>query len=179
MNCDQLKKLIPDLLLDDLDELTQKEVQSHLASCQNCKQEVENLATLWRKLGEIPEQKPSPELRLRFDTMLEAYKEGLHHVNSRRSWRNVANSWLEKWWPKQPIIQFATAALLLIFGIVIGSRLNVFKAQNGEMDQLRTEVQNMRRTFAISLLKQKSPSERLHGVSLSYQLKMKALLTFS
>lgn len=170
MNCDQLKKIIPDILLNDLDDQIEEAVQAHLSLCPDCKQEVGKLTAIWEKFGAIPEEKPSPELRLRFETMLEAYKQGSHQKHSKRSWRDVINLWLEKWWPKQPIIQFATAALLLVFGIVIGSRLNVLKTQNGEMQQLRAEVQNMRRTVAISLLKQQSPTERLHGVSLSYQL---------
>ena len=170
MKCDQLKNYIPDLLLDELDEKTKFEIENHLSICPACKAEVENLSTVWIKLGLIPEGQPSADLRIRFDTMLEAYQQGLQQAKVRKNWRKVMNSWLEKWLPRQPIFQFATAISLLFIGLAIGSRLNLIKSHNGEMAQLRSEVQNMRRMVALSLLKQQSPSERLQGVSLSYQL---------
>ncbi len=170
MNCDQFKKIIPDILMDNLDRDAQATVEAHLLSCPSCKHEMESLKTLWAKLGTIPDEQPGPALRLRFDTMVEAYQQGIKQAKPGRSLFEVINSWLEKWFPKQPIFQFATAVLLLILGIVIGARINVVKTQNGKMSQLRREVQNMRRTVAISLLKQQSASGRLQGVSLSYQL---------
>jgi len=170
MKCDQLKSHIPDLLLDELDEPTKSAIESHLSICPACKTEMESLGMLWTKLGAIPEQQPGADLRLRFDTMLEAYKEGLQQAAVRKNWLEIVNGWLEKWLPKQPIVQFATAVILLLIGVVIGSRLSLVKSHNGEMAQLRSEVQNMQRTVALSLLKQQSPSERLQGVSLSYQL---------
>lgn len=170
MKCDQLKNYIPDLLLDDLDEKTKSEIEQHLSICQVCKAEVENLSMIWIKLNSIPEEQPSADLRLRFDTILEAYQQGLQQAIVKKNWHEVVNVWLEKWLPRQPIFQFATAIILLFIGVVIGSRLNLVKSHNGEMVQLRSEVQNMRRMVAMSLLKQQSPSERLEGVSLSYQL---------
>jgi len=170
MKCEQLKNYIPGLLLGELDEKTKSEIENHLSICRACKAEVENLSTVWTKLGSIPEEEPSTDLRLRFDTMLEAYQQGMQQAKVRKNWREVMNGWLEKWLPRQPIFQFATAITLLFIGLAIGSRLNFVKSHNGEMAQLRSEVQNMQRMVALSLLKQQSPSERLQGVSLSYQL---------
>ena len=170
MKCDQLKNYIPDLLLDELDDKIKSEIENHLSLCPACKAEVENLSTVWLKLGSIPEEQPATDLRLRFDTMLEAYQQGLQQAKVRKNWREVVNGWLEKWLPRQPIFQFATAIILLFIGVVIGSRLNFVKSHHGEMAQLRSEIQDMQRTVALSLLKQQSPSERLQGVSLSYQL---------
>jgi len=170
MKCDQLKNYIPDLLLDEIDQKTRLEIEKHLSICHDCKTEIENLSSVWTKLGSIPERQPSADLRLRFDTMLEAYQQGLRQAAVRKNWREVVNGWLEKWLPRQPIVQFATAIILLFIGVLIGSRLSLVKSHNGEMAQLRSEVQDMQRTVALSLLKQQSPSERLQGVSLSYQL---------
>ncbi len=170
MKCDQIRNLIPDMLLEDLDEKAKSEMENHLSICQECKTEIENLATLWTKLGSISDEEPTAALRLRLNTMLEAYKQGLQHAKPARSWREMLNNWLGKWLPTQPIFQLATAVVLLFIGLVIGSRFNVVKRHNGEMAQLRSEVQNMRRMVALSLLKQQSPIERLQGVTLSYHL---------
>jgi hypothetical protein len=171
MKCNQLSIYIPDLLLDQLDKKTISEIENHLSICQNCKVKVENLNTIWTKLGSIPEQEPTTDSRLRFKTMLEAYKQGLHQAKVARPWREIVNSWLEKWLPRQPITKFALGMLLFVVGIIIGSKFGVIKKSNGELAQLQQEVQNLRRTVTISLLKQQSPSERLQGVSLTSQLK--------
>ena len=104
MKCDQLKSHIPDLLLDQLDKESKSEIEKHLSICQGCKAEFENLNTVWEKLGSISEQQPGADLRLRFETMLEAYKQGLQQAKLRKNWREVVNCWLEKWLPKKPLI---------------------------------------------------------------------------
>jgi Tfp pilus assembly protein PilN len=171
MKCNQVNRYLPDLLLDQLDNKTKSEIESHLSICQKCKMEVENLNTMWTKLGSIPEQEPNTDSRFKFETMLEAYKQGMQQSKVTRSWREIINGWLEKWLPRQPIVQFATAILLFAVGIMIGSRFGPVKKNNGELTQLQQEVQNLRRSVTISLLKQQSPSERLQGVSLTSQLK--------
>ncbi len=170
MNCDQLKSLIPDYLNHNLEENMISEIEAHLASCSDCSQEVESLNKIWLKLGAIPEEEPSAALRLRFETMLEAYQQGLKQARQAKNWREILNGWLEKWLPRQPIFQFATAVMLLLVGLVIGTRIGMIKKSNGELAQLRQEVQDMRRTVTLSLLKQTSPVERLQGVSFSNQL---------
>lgn len=170
MNCDQLKSLLPDYLIHNLNENIIAEIGGHLASCSDCNQEVESLNKIWLKLGALPEEEPSATLSVRFETMLEAYQQGIKQAKQAKNWRETLNGWLEKWRPRQPIFQFATAVILLLVGLVIGTRIGMIKKSNGELTQLRQEVQDMRRTVALSLLKQTSPVERLQGVSFSNQL---------
>ncbi len=170
MNCDQIKSLIPDYFSHNLEKNKMAEFEGHLASCSNCSQEVESLNRIWLKLDTLPEEEPSPALRFRFETMLDAYQQGIKQAKQSKKLRETLNNWLEKWLPRQPMVQLATALALLLIGIFVGTRLGIVKKGNGELVQLRQEVQEMRATVALSLLKQSSPVERLQGVNFSNQL---------
>jgi len=159
-------------LIDNLQEPARLEVRNHLAACESCRSEAEGLKTLWAKLGAIPAAQPGPELRARFQVMLEAYRHGLDEAPS-RSWRQSMNEWLAGWWPSQPVLQFGLTLALLVVGLVAGWRLRPEPAvqPNGEITELRGELHQMRQMVALSLMQQQSASERLKGVSWSYQLK--------
>ncbi len=54
-----------------------------------------------------------------------------------------------------------------MIGLSVGYLLNASNGGNGEIVQLREDVHNMQQMVAVSLLDQRSPSERLKGVSWS------------
>ena len=66
------------------------------------------------------------------------------------------------------MLQAAAAAIIAVCGFVAGRYLP--HEQPSEMAGLRREVQDMREMFALSLLQQQSASDRLRGVSYSYQM---------
>jgi len=170
MKCKQTKKYFPDLLSDSLDESIKAEIQRHLGKCTSCKEEWESMSTLWAKLGSLPQEKPGGALKTRFYAMLEAYKDGLKQTESTPRVRPILDNWLERWWPRRSAYQFSLALILLIMRLLIGSLLSTTRPGNGDIAQLRSEVQSMRQMVTLSLLQQSSPSERLKGVSLSYQI---------
>ena len=170
MKCKEVRKHFPDFLIGNLEESAKSEIQTHLASCASCREEWENLGRMWAKLEMLPKEKPSEALHTRFHTMLEAYKQGLQQAKSTPQWRNILDRWLERWWPRKPAFQFALALMLLVGGLVVGSRFAATGRSNGELAQLRTEIHSMRRLVTLSLLHQQSPIERLRGVSWSYRV---------
>ncbi|HLF20754.1 MAG TPA: HEAT repeat domain-containing protein [Bacteroidota bacterium] len=169
-------ELLPDFLMGTFNEHERADIQSHLQSCTGCRQEYESLSMLWSSLGTLPEQKPSQALRERFFAMLSAYEQGIHHAASRPSAWTRLNELFARFWPTQPIVQFAMAIILFLIGGVVGSRIDqnidqtIKTESNTEIAQLRGEVLAMSRMLAVSLLQQQSASERLRGVSMSYQL---------
>lgn len=165
MNCQQSTELFPDYLLGNLNEAAAAEMQSHLDSCAACREEAESLRAIWAKLESLPQEQPSETMRPRFYAMLDAYQQGLQHSRSAPRLRDVMNGWLERWWPKQPALQFAFAVALLIAGLFIGTRLTAPPRENGELATLRNELHGMRELMTLTLLRQESPSERLQGVS--------------
>jgi hypothetical protein len=170
MTCQNIKELFPEFLTGELDRETQERVQSHLASCDSCREELENLSAIWTKLGVIPEEQPSGEVRIRFYTMLEAYKQGMTQESQPSRLKKVFSDVFEHMWPKRPAYQFSIALLFLVVGVAAGIFLSS-QGQNGtQLTMLQDEVQDMQQTLAISLLDKPSASERLQGVSLSSRM---------
>jgi HEAT repeat protein len=171
MECREVRDEFADYLIDNLEEPTGSQVQAHLAGCEACRSEAEDLRMLWAKMGSIPSAQPRPEMRDRFRVMLEAYRQGMHHA-APQSWWSSMNSWLAGWWPRQPALQFGLAVGLLIVGVAAGRQFREPAAAppNAEMTELRNELYETRQMVALSLMQQQSASERLRGVNWSYEL---------
>jgi len=74
--------------------------------------------------------------------------------------------------PRKPAYQLALALVLLAAGIGSGYVMSVRSRTTARTEAagLKSEVDEMRRILAVSLLKQASPSERLLGVSWSARI---------
>ena len=170
MQCEEVRNQFADYLTGTLNESAEEEVEKHLSSCAGCRHEIEGLRAVWMKLGSIPGEMPdSAGMRDKFEVMLEAYKQGLEHSSSSRLWNGI-NSWIARWWPQQPLLQFGVAVVLLAIGVFLGGSRPSVPVQNPEIGQLRQELHDTQQMVALSLLQQQSASERLKGVSWSNQL---------
>src|SRR5215470_6367392 len=173
MQCEEVREQFADYVIDQLQEPTATRFSEHLRSCESCRAEAEELKSLWTTLGRIPAEEPTPELRSRFQIMLEAYEQGLGHA-PRNNTLERFNSWLTSWWPRRPAVQLSLSVALLVLGVMIGRQFQsvsrVPNQPNNEVAELRGELTQMRQMVALSLMQQQSASERLKGVNWSYQL---------
>lgn len=170
MTCQNIKELFPEFLTGELDQETQERVQNHLASCDSCREELENLSAIWTKLGVVPEEQPSGEVRTRFYTMLEAYKQGMAQERQQSRLKKMFSDVFEHVWPKRPAFQFSMAVVFLVVGVAAGIFLSSQGQNEAQLAKLQNEVQDMQQALAISLLDRPSASERLQGVSISSRM---------
>ena len=170
MKCDQIMEQFPAYWSGDLETAARAEVQAHLAGCAACREAAEDLSAVWESLGKLPEEQPSAAARVRFDGMLAAYEQGMRQGDAGRRWRGEADGWLGRWWPRRPALQLAVALLCLGLGLGAGSRLLAGRGQSAEVAQLRQEVLSTRQLVTLSLLRQRSPSDRLQGASWGAEL---------
>ena len=168
MNCIKIKEKFPDFLIGELGQKEKEDIQAHIARCDSCREELQSLSAIWTKLGVIKEEQPSPEVRTRFYTMLEAYKRGMEENKAPSSVKRFLNNLGEHLWPRRPAFQFSLALVFLVVGLAAGYFITADGQNSAEFVQLRDEVQSMRQTLAVSLLDRPSPSDRLRGVSMSY-----------
>ena len=168
MNCEQARTQFVDYWRGTLDD-ADGEFRTHLSGCERCRAEAEELKDLWGTLGALPEEDPSPGMRVRFYDAL-------------RGWRQQeAQRRQPLWWLRRPAFQAACAMALLAIGIGTGYLLR--GRDTTEVSQLRGEVYNMRQLVALSLLQQQSASDRLRGVNFAYRVEqpdpqvLSALLT--
>jgi hypothetical protein len=158
MTCEEAKNRMTDYWSLTLGEAAERDFSAHLASCETCRSEVSRVGALWHSLDLLPLEEPGGQMRERFYEMLGAYRQGLASVETRKA----------RWWTS-PVWQVAAAAAVLALGTGIGYGLREDKTRP-EMVQLREEVASMRQLVALSLMQQQSASERLRGVSWSYQV---------
>lgn len=174
MRCEEVREQFADYVIDQIEEPSRSVIAQHLVECEDCRTEAQELKTLWTALGSIPAAEPGPELRSRFQIMIEAYKHGLDQAPSKSWWKGM-NSWLSGWWPRQPVLQLGFSLGLLILGVVLGRQIQSVSSgpgaqPNTEVTELRNELSQMRQMVALSLMQQQSASDRLKGVNWSYQL---------
>src|SRR5579863_3109811 len=168
MNCEEARTQFVDYWRGTLED-TRAEFDAHLASCERCRAEAEQLKDMWSTLGTLPEEDPSLRLRSRFyDSLRERRRE---EAGSRHTFG----------WLRHPAFQAAAAMVILAAGVGTGYLLRGHEIS--EVSQLRGEVDNMRQLVALSLLQQQSASDRLRGVSYAYRVEpddsqvLSALLT--
>lgn len=170
MDCEKCKERMPDFLLGSLDRESAAQFEEHIAACENCRIEMEDMRRVWSTLESIPQEKPGPEVSARFYTMLAAYREGLNGASAKVSWFERANGWLAGWWPRRPVMQMGTAVAFLIIGVMAGQMATIHVGSKSEIAEMRKEMQDMRQLVTLALLEQPSAVERLRGVSMSRQL---------
>jgi hypothetical protein len=166
MNCQELRELIADYLTEQLADDELQRFEAHRTGCDKCSLEVEQMESAWIKLEKLPEAEPSPQMRSRFYTMLEEEKRRLQHAD-KKSFLERFEIWINSWWPRRPALQMAMAALFLVVGAMAGFGLKDGSGGNGDLAQLRDEVQQMRQMVSLSLLDKNASSDRLRGVNMS------------
>lgn len=180
MNCERIKELFADVLIDGLDETTQGELEAHLNRCTSCREELTSLQSTWAQLSLLPEQNPSSALDERVRATLSAYREETRQP--KRTTQEESHNlpgWLLLLWPKQTAPQFAMALLLFALGLLLGAGLARRQPYEGARSvttdpsgiaQLREEVATMKQLLTVSLLAQPSASERLRGIEWTSRL---------
>jgi anti-sigma factor RsiW len=171
MKCEDVNLRIPDILTGEFSPKERPAIDAHLAQCASCSEELRRVTETWTKLGILPQEQPSPALRDRFYTMLEAYREGAEAHAQASPAVSPKSAILEFFRFRRPAFRFAAAAALLLAGIGGGLFLGRSGSLGGRVGRLQAQVDELRQTTALSLLRQPSSSERLLGVSYSEQVR--------
>ena len=168
--CQRIREQIPEELAGHLDSAAREALVDHLEGCAACRSQVAELNAVWRGLENLDasmdaSMEPTPDTvaKARFQEMLAAYQAGMTASQPANHARVIA-------FPSQPAWRIALAAGLLLGGILCGRYLAPAASEPSEMAQLRTQVESLRQTVALSMLQQQSPLARMRGVSYSEQI---------
>ncbi|HLH01791.1 MAG TPA: HEAT repeat domain-containing protein [Bryobacteraceae bacterium] len=156
-----LREQIAAYLADQLTPAEKQAFERELERDPELRIEFAELEATWQELGRLPEEQPSAALRARF------YQK-LHDIDSGRA--SVPGRGFAWWKPGLSglVRQAAAAIVLLLLGWFAGREsLRRAITPAGDTGELRSEVQDLRRTVALTMLDKESPSSRLEGVSWS------------
>jgi hypothetical protein len=162
MTSEEFRYLIPPYLSGALTPEEKRTFEERLAADSELRRELGELQAMWKDMGEIEEEQPSPFLRARF------YRK-LNEVSSREA--RLAKGGFAWWKPGLAglVRQALVAVALFALGLFVGRE----KAGNpaaDQMAQLHNQVQELRQTVALSLMDRQSATSRLEGVSWSMQV---------
>jgi len=164
MNCERFRERIPESLAGELTGAARAELMDHLAACSACSSEAAKMGAVWRGLDSPLEAEPDPVMRTRFLEVLEAYRAGIEQSRGRTGW------WEAGWWPARAVWQTALALALLVAGGFGERYLARPRTPGPEIAQLQRQVENLRELVALSMLRDQSPSSRIHGVTFGSQM---------
>ena len=100
MNCEEARTQFVDYWRGALDD-SEGRFEAHLASCERCRAEAEELRDLWGTMGSVAEEDPSARLRVRFYDALRGWRQ--QESERRRPF----------WWLRHPAFQAAGAPWLV------------------------------------------------------------------
>jgi len=167
MNCSQAQDRFAELLDDRVAEADVAEVRAHLAACPDCQREYSSLAQTLAALDKLPAAKPGPQLRANFYAMLEEEKNSAESIRAAVARRqHAARVSLWRW-----ILSPAAAVAIAFAGFHYGARFGAPVAAptndtetKRELAEMRKRLESIDQLVGISLLQQRSTSERLQTV---------------
>ncbi len=163
-SCDHIQHQFVDYFSGELSQSAREHLEAHLTSCSTCRMEFESFAAIWQKMNDLPEEQPSADLSLKFQSMLAAYQQGWHESRNQFGFLE----WFGQAF-KKPVFQLGFSTMLLIIGFVIGL---AFKSTTDKatVTDLAHQLDDMRELVMLSMLKQESSADRLQAVNYSYQV---------
>jgi HEAT repeat protein len=160
MTFEEIRLLIPQYLSGQLTPSDQDLFETQLSQNAELRAETEELRTLWNQLGLLSEEQPSVAMRARFYQRLNALQRhrDLHPGTKSVPWR------LGLWQ------QVAAALGVFLLGLFVGRFPTGGSVPANEVAQLRSQVQSLHETVALSLLDRQSAASRLEGVAWSSRI---------
>ena len=169
MKCDQDKEQITRYINHELTVAERNNFELHLAACSECSEELEAAQQVWNLMGEMPAPKPSADMTIRFQSMLDEYKGSL--VEKKNPFADLLDH-LKQLWVLQPRMQLAYSVFLVVVGLGFGYLMNRQGVEgNKEIAALSSQVHEMKEMMMLSLLENPSASERIKGVSFTSEIK--------
>ena len=114
MNCEKGKQLLAGWMDNQLTDAERAEMEEHLAGCPECQQQLEDNRRLWDSMGEIAAPAPSDKMQVRFDAMLETYKQ------EQEDRRPGIAFYLQQLFAVRPGFTWAYSLIVLVLGAGLG-----------------------------------------------------------
>ncbi len=168
MNCEDIKELIVEYIDGGLDSEDIRKFDDHLSSCEECRMELAAVQSIWAKLDDIEMEQPSENLKKNFNNMINSYNLGMN--NTHTPWHESFSNWLDSWWPKQSLTQFAATIAVLIIGLATGLGINEIAGSKQEIAQMQRDMNNLHQVVMASLLNESSAVDRISGLAKASQL---------
>jgi D-ribose pyranose/furanose isomerase RbsD len=158
--------LVTGYLQNDLNPDQQKKLDELIESGEIDLLDLKEMELMVGKMDSIDTPKTSSTMRDRFYNMLEEEKQA-----QTVSWSQKLNAWMDEQKQRFQLRYVVYATALFLVGLMIGDLYAPISNQDEQIDQLMSEVSQMREVMMISLLDNSSPTERLKAVNISNEIR--------
>jgi HEAT repeat protein len=167
MKCEEIEGLIIDYLENKLEPGQIAGIEKHLETCEKCLDDFKDIQEVLKLMSLEEMKKPDDSLRINFYHML--------HNEIRRSREQKAEQSVHAggYRPLKRVYRIAAGILIIICsafaGMIFNSQINASR-QNQELSQLKSEINELRKTALISMLRDQSSSYRIEAVNYAEEL---------
>lgn len=158
--------LVTGYLQNDLNPDEQKNLDKLIDSGKIDLLDLKEMEIMYTKMNSLDAPEPSSSMRDRFYHMLEEEKQA-----QTAGWAQKLNAWIDIHKSRLELRYVIYAAAVFLAGLLIGDLYAPLSNQDEQIDQLMTEVSQMREVMMISLLDNSSPTERLKAVNISNEIR--------
>jgi len=169
MKCENYKEQLTHWLNGQLAGIERVAFETHLSQCPECRQELGDSREVWDLMGKVRVPEPSDKMRVRFDAMLDTYKETIEEKES--SFKNTGG---RPGWFFRPLFQWGYTVALVMAGLFFGylfTRQRPTAGSTKEIAALSQQVQEMKQMMLLSLLENPSASERIRAVGYTSEIR--------
>ncbi len=171
MDCEKYEGLFTGWINKDLPPADVATLEQHLSTCKNCTDELAAMKSLWMGMGAIETPEPSTHMQVKFQAMLNTYKDDVAERNG--IWAGIIEK-LRQLWRWQPQIPFAYSAAIVLISFACGYgffSMGKGGKQDEQLQNLTAQVHELKQTMMLSMLENPSASERIKGVSYTSEIK--------
>ncbi|MDR9366794.1 MAG: HEAT repeat domain-containing protein [Balneolaceae bacterium] len=158
--------LVTAYLQNDLNTDQQKKLDELIESGKIDLLDLKEMEIMIGKMDSLDTPKPRSAMRDRFYTMLDEEKEA-----QTVSWSHKLNGWMVEQKQRFQLRYLVYIAAVFLAGLMIGDLYAPISNQDEQIEQLMSEVSQMREVMMISLLDNSSPTERLKAVNISNEIR--------
>lgn len=157
MNCTDIEIKLVDYIDGILSDNESKEIQIHINSCNSCKNELNKTTELFKAFNDESVAKPSSNLRLSFEKMLEREKNAQVKIIPLEKTKKSAY---------KSILQIAASIAILLTGYLFGG----YQESKNTQQEIANYQQKNKENMLLAMIDNSSPSKRIKAVNYTEEL---------
>ena len=166
MECKNYREQFPSFLINSLHPNQRSEIESHLESCSDCREEFEAAKKVWNLMGEIDQPEPSESMQADFNATLSNFKkEQVVRESAFREWFSKLREFLYLQVQPRLVYSLLLVTIGLVGGYILHQPEQSATSYNKQIDSLTSQVSEMKQVMIFSLLQNPSASKRISAVA--------------